>query len=240
MAPKKKGAPASSSKLVRPAKKIAAKKPAKIDYYSEVEIAKRAKAKAAKRAIKKSAYHKARKAVEKEIQVEKGSKSAVILSAAGPLGDPEEYSEKLGEALTALIATGNSLDAISQMPGMPSMYRLLCWINDEAHPFSLRYTRAKKMLVALYEERVQLAATQPEQFTIITRKKGIAAAGPVDTVEERVIDNTARSLLKMQAYQWTLSHLLPRKHGRLASLGSGGKNEQLEALFQALKSGPAE
>lgn len=196
---------------------------------------------AEKKELNKAEYAVTAKALRAEIVDQRMAEAHRILGHAKCIDGSNEYTDELGDVLEELIATGHSMDSISRLPGMPSIYFILKWVSNNTHPFAARYARAKQMLVTLYEERALLAAVQPETFTIITKRQALNKDGDIaDLVEERIVDNTARSALKMQGYQWTLSHLKPKKHGRNPDQGVDGPNAQLEGLFAALKAGPAE
>lgn len=152
-----------------------------------------------------------------------------------------EYTAALGDAFAVLIADGCTLDNVSSFACMPPRYMLLRWIADKEHPLSRIYYDAKALLVPLYEERAQAAADNPLRGVIVTRRQAVTKTGAVvDLREEREVDNVERSKLQVGTYQWTLSHLLPKKHGRNAQPAAGEPNDQLKALFESLKQGPAE
>jgi hypothetical protein len=154
---------------------------------------------------------------------------------------PMPWTQELADNLFELIASGHAMTQIAELDGMPSVVTMLKWRQDEAHPFFSLYTRAKQCLIDLYEEQAQLAAVQPETFVQKTRKQVVTRDGDIVWVtENRVIDNVARSALKVQAYQWTLGHLKPKKHGRNPDPSTGSANDQLKGLFDALKAGPVD
>ena len=156
------------------------------------------------------------------------------------IGKPVMWSDKLGEAIFALVSTGHSMDEISKIDGMPSLFQQLKWLSDPAHPFSTTRARAKDMLVPLYEEQGQRIAVNSNPCILKTRRQVLTKDGDIVWIEEeKEIDNVARSTLALQGLQWTLSHLMPKKHG-LKPEPVVGPNEQLEGLFAALKAGPAE
>jgi hypothetical protein len=241
MAPaKKKGkpAPASKTKPVVP-EVLAAKEAAKVARAEKKEEERLARV--AKRA-ERSAANKAAYAASKVLALAEARSSIESLRAlAGrKFGTPSlPWTEELGDRLFELIATGHSMDEIGRMDDMPSVFHMLKWRQDETHPFCLLFTRAKQQLVDLYEERAQLAALQPETFVQKTRKQVVTRDGDIVWVtENRIIDNVARSALKFQAYQWTLAHLRPKKHGRNPDPSTGSANEQLKGMLEALKQGP--
>lgn len=152
-----------------------------------------------------------------------------------------EYSDDLGEDIATMVVDGATLENVSALPNMPPLPDMLRWIVKPSHPFRALYYSAKAALVPLYEERAQAAATQALIGRIKVRKDAVTRDGDIVTLEEeREIDNVERSRLMVATYQWTLSHLSPKKHGPKADQTPDKPTEQLEALFAALKAGPAE
>jgi hypothetical protein len=244
MASKKKAtasAPASKSKPAAKSKaKIPTSEPVVLPSIKEVQRLERIAKRAERSAANKAAYAANKAAAMAHAQSTVDSIRAI--AGNKKFGQPPvPWTEELGDTLFELIATGHSMDMIGAMEGMPSVFNMLKWRQDETHPFSSLFSRAKQQLVDLYEERAQLAALQPLEFVIKTRKQVVTRDGDVVWVTERkIVDNTARSALQLQAYQWTLGHLKPKKHGRNPDQGGGGTNEQLKGLIDALKAGPAE
>lgn len=151
-----------------------------------------------------------------------------------------EWTDELGDALFALISTGHSMREISEMEGMPPLFQMLRWLGEETHPFTKCRARGKQLLVPLYEEMAQSIAMNSNPGEIVTRKQVLTKDGDVVDVEEvRIVDNVERSKLALQGIQWSLGHLVPRKHGRTPDTSSNQPNEQLQGLFDALKAGPA-
>jgi hypothetical protein len=160
----------------------------------------------------------------------------------GKIGLPSDkvpYTDELDAKLFQLLSTGVSLDTISQLEGMPQLYTLLGWMADEGHKLCATYTRARKLVIALYEDRAMSVALNPMRSETITTRSGSDAKGAFDSKEVREADNVERAKLALGAYQWALGWMVPKKHGRLADGKADGPNPQLEALFQSLKSGPA-
>lgn len=152
-----------------------------------------------------------------------------------------EYTNELGEVMAAMVADGMTLDAMDTLDKLPPRRVILRWLTDTEHPFYKLYYEAKRMLVPLYEERAQTAASTPLiGVTKISRQALDRDGDPVDLYEERTADNVERSKLIVNTLQWSLSHLAPKKHGRNPDLSSDKPNEQLEGLFAALKAGPKE
>jgi hypothetical protein len=232
MAPsKKKGAPpaSASSKSVR----LLGSKKAGTPTRAERSTVNKSEHKA----IRESGYELAKTIVKNQKRTGLAAASQMVQDV---IGKPVVWSDKLGEALFALVATGHSMDEIAKIDGMPSLFQMLKWLSDPAHPFSITRARGKDMLVPLYEEQGQRIAVNTNTCTLKTRRQVVTRDGDIVWVEEtKEIDNVARSALALQGLQWTLSHLMPKKHG-LKPEPTAGPNEQLEGLFAALKAGPAE
>lgn len=150
------------------------------------------------------------------------------------------YTPELGAALADMVIDGCTLDNIASLPNMPKLYMLARWVADPAHPFNKLYYEAKGAMVSLFEERAIDAATKPLIGIKTIRKQVLDHEGNIiDIVESQEYDNVERSKLMATTYSWSLAHMAPKKHGRQAQVEGGG-NEQLNALFAALKSGPAD
>ena len=158
-----------------------------------------------------------------------------------PSPDEYPYTAELDARLFQLLSVGTSLDDIVQLKGTPPLYVLLGWLSDETHKFALTYTRAKKLLVSLYEDRALSVAIKPMlSETRITRTGTDFKGNPIDSEEVRIADNVERAKLAHTAYQWALGWMIPKKHSRRAEILNDGPNKQLEGLFAALKAGPVE
>jgi Bacteriophage Sf6, terminase small subunit-like len=169
-------------------------------------------------------------------------KAAVIHT--GAVGRPRralfDYTDEVDVQLFSLLSIGTSLDTISSLQGMPDLCDMLGWLADETHKFSSTYTRARKLVVPLYESRALDAAINPLKAVVKTTRQVPTKFG-IETVEEvREGDNVERAKLMMSGYQWALGWMVPKKHGRHANPMSGEPNEQLAALFDSLKQGPAD
>lgn len=223
---KKRGAPASASGgsvAYRPG--------------SKAEIERRRLVKAAEREKKRADFLVRRREAQVSVKEEMRARAPKIEPARVERnGNAYVYNEALDNALFSLIVCGTTLEEIAEREGMPSLSTLLIWIGTKDHPFGATYIKAKEMLVPLYEERVVAVATKAQMGEIVVERDGIE--GP--STEVRRVDAVERSKLAVSAYQWSLSHLRPRKHGRNADPQAGQPNEQLKALFDALNAGPVE
>jgi hypothetical protein len=149
------------------------------------------------------------------------------------------YTDELDAQLFQLLSTGSSLDTISKLEGMPPLWVILGWLADENHKLSSTYTRARKMVIPLYEDRALDIALNPKCGIIKVKRQALTKDGDVVDLEEtREVDNVERAKLALGAYQWALGWMVPKKHGKQATQDENKPNEQLEALFQSLKAGP--
>lgn len=217
MAPaKKRGAPASASEPERQSKKLTRKE---------------------KSVRNKVFFREHSKGAQEAINHRVAEEAGVLHSARADESPATEWSEALGKTLFGLIVVGLSMDKISKRPGMPELKTMLVWLGNPDHPFGKVYKEAKALLVPLYEERAQDAALESTQSEVVTTRYSDRDG---ESREVKIIDNVERAKLRVTAYQWTLSHLLPKKHGRNADPELGKPNDQLRALFDSLKQGPAE
>jgi hypothetical protein len=149
------------------------------------------------------------------------------------------YTDELDAQLFQLLSTGSSLDTISKLEGMPPLWIILGWLADATHKLNTTYTRARNMVIPLYEDRALDIALNPKCGTIKVKRQALTKDGKiVDLEETREGDNVERAKLAFGAYQWALGWMVPKKHGKQATQDADKPNEQLEALFQSLKAGP--
>lgn len=152
-----------------------------------------------------------------------------------------EWSDELNEDLFILISTGNSMEAIGEMTGMPPLFQQLKWLADKTHPYSDCRARALNNLIPFYEERIKEIGLSTNKSRFRTKTQHVTKDGEVvDVYGYREVDNVERSKLAVQVLQWTLGHMIPKKHGSKPDSSGDKPNEQLEGLFAALKSGPVD
>ena len=151
------------------------------------------------------------------------------------------YTKELDAQLFDLISVGTSLDTIVALEGMPDLPVLLRWLADERHPLYKTNSRARALLPQLWEDRALQIALNPAVGVVKTKRQVLDKFGGVVDVEDvREGDNVERAKLAMSAYTWALGWMTPKKHGRQADPSANQPNDQLKALFDSLKSGPAE
>ena len=149
------------------------------------------------------------------------------------------YTDELDEKLFILLSVGTSLDTIASLEGMPELYVLLGWLAKSTHRLNSTYARARQLVIPLYEDRALELALNTTPGVVKTKRQALTKDGEVVTLEEeRTDDAVERARLGLSAYQWVLGWMVPKKHGKQPDVNPNGKNEQLESLFAALKSGP--
>jgi len=225
MAPaKKRGAPASAAgeRQWKPSKRIG---------------------KQSTKAEKLAVVHAKKRAASEEVHLAIAARAAVAQASRPPLLYPfTAYTEELGARIYDLLVAGISIMKIAEMDGMPSDVTMFKWIGDPKHPFSTLYKNAKQLMVARFEEENQRIADEPQIGEIITTRESInPVTGELQTTTEvKKYDMLEHRKLRIATRQWTLSHLMPKKHGHHAQPGGDAPNEQLNALFAALNAGPKE
>jgi hypothetical protein len=124
---------------------------------------------------------------------------------------------------------------------MPELWELLSWLADLNHAFAKSFSRARELVIPLYEDRALSLALYSQTGVVKTRRQVVTKDGDIVEVEEtREGDAVERAKLGLSAYQWALSWMLPKKHGKQADPEAGKPNAQLTALFDSLKAGPKE
>lgn len=56
-----------------------------------------------------------------------------------------EYTDSLGDQMFLAISSGNTIDALCEVPGMPAQKELIGWIEDPTHPFHDLYKTARSI-----------------------------------------------------------------------------------------------
>ena len=210
--------PAPAKKSVPAVKKLTRKEKSVINKATHIQI--KADARAAVKAFKVARAAKLDAPVKRTVELR-----------AGRAGQPLiEYTPSLAAQLFECVSSGLSLDKIARIEGMPSLSTLLKWIGNPEHKFSEDYLKAKDLLVPLFEERALDAALEPLEYEVVTTR---ISDRDGTTREVRKVDAVDRAKLMFAAYQWSLSHLRPKKHGRMAvDLSTPGSDALGELLDQ--------
>jgi hypothetical protein len=151
------------------------------------------------------------------------------------------YTEELAALLFDMVVKGTTLAQIGTLPGMPGFGVMLRWAGNPDHPFHRLYYEAKRLRVPYLEEQAAEIAANPQLATRRRIYQVVDKHGEVHTLEETVEgDNVERAKLQVGVLQWQLAWNAPVRHGPKAEPVKDKGSEQLEALFAALKQGPAE
>jgi hypothetical protein len=114
----------------------------------------------------------------------------------------QTYSPELADQICALVAEGNSLRAILDMPGMPCRRVVLYWLYDR-QDFREKYEIARMLQAEVWSHEI-LEIADDSAGDFIINERG-----------ERVVDheNINRARLRVDSRKWLLSKLLPKKYG---------------------------
>jgi hypothetical protein len=189
------------------------------------------------RATKLASANAARQAAVDEKAAETQVWLASTMRAIGQSKFP--YTSELGAKIHDLLVAGVSVMKISMLDDMPSDVTMFKWIGNPEHPFSKVYKEAKQLMVARFEEEIQAIADEECVGEVSTTRHVVIDNVVTPVTEVRRGDMIEHRKLRIAARQWTLSHLMPKKHGKQAVLTDDKPNEQLNALFAALQAGPA-
>ncbi|MDE2104583.1 MAG: terminase small subunit protein [Patescibacteria group bacterium] len=123
-------------------------------------------------------------------------------------GRPSLYSPEIGERICTLIASGHSLRAIGDMPGMPDKATILRWLVGTSHPeFCDQYARARELQAeGAADEMLEIADDGRNDFI----KREIGEGTEVEVFNS---EHVQRSKLRLDTRKWLLSKLLPKKYG---------------------------
>ena len=127
---------------------------------------------------------------------------------------PTKYTQELADRLCEMFATDSrmSLARVNVDPTLPALLTLYKWFEE--HPDFLKaYTHARQIQQDLQAEELADIAHTPRPFVQTTTKTGTGPSGPIDTTEERTVDNTARTQLIIDTQKWILSKMRPKKYG---------------------------
>jgi hypothetical protein len=112
------------------------------------------------------------------------------------------YSPAIADEVCALIAEGQSLRQITELPGMPSRRAIQLWMTRNPD-FREKYECAMMLCAEFWaHEIIEIADDSAGDFVITEDGR-------------RVVDheNVNRSRLKVDSRKWLLSKLLPKRFG---------------------------
>lgn len=143
-------------------------------------------------------------------------------------GRPSLYSEALADRICLEIIEGKSLVKICNAKDMPHRATVIRWLGDRPE-FATRYARARETQADFMDDLI------------------------LDVANASTSETAQADRVKIAAYQWRASKLLPKKYGDKRSLEHSGPNgtpiqsvdlthmspddlERLESLFGTLAS----
>ncbi len=130
-------------------------------------------------------------------------------------GRPSTYSRDMADRICAELASGKSLKAICDTPGMPPRSTVQGWVIDDVDGLSGRYARARDIgLEIMADETLEIADDGRSDLTITPDGR--------EVVNSEVVQ---RSRLRVDTRKWLLSKRLPKTYGDKSALevsGPGG------------------
>lgn len=141
------------------------------------------------------------------------------------MGRPTAYTPELGEAICALLAEGNTLNAICSRDDIPvAESTVRSWAINAEHPFSANYARARE--VGYHKMADDII--------------DIADASETDPGQ------VARDRLRVETRKWKLSKALPKIYGDKLELNGAleirtheDRLREIEAMNASLPSAKA-
>lgn len=126
-------------------------------------------------------------------------------------GRPTAYTADLGDAICALLAEGESLNAICKRDDVPvSESTVKGWALNSEHPFSANYARAREIgYHKLADETLDIA-----------------------DAEETDPGQVARDRLRVDTRKWLLSKALPKVYGDKLELSGNVRLSHEDRLKQ--------
>ena len=128
-----------------------------------------------------------------------------------PAGRPTDYTEALAEEICLRVSEGESMAAICREEAMPSKKTVLRWL-EKHEGYRNQYERVKEMMVEFFAEEIIAIADDSSQDTITLPKGG--------TRPNR--EWIARARLRVNARQWLMARLMPKKYGEGAAVEDSG------------------
>lgn len=149
----------------------------------------------------------------------KGGDSARVPAERRPVGRPSEYNVEIAAKICAQLSEGMTLRKVCMADDMPSRVTVFSWI--EKHPeFLNQYIRAREYQVEYWlDETIDISDESSSDLMA-------DEYGNLKTDHEVV----KRSQIRIQARQWSIVKMAPKKYGDKVQQEVTGKDG--EALVQ--------
>jgi len=196
-----------------------------------------------KRVLNKARHAEIRAEVESKMgpPARKGGGAPLVVKD-GDKPRPTVYDQELATEICTRFATDPtmSLSKLNLDPRYPIVMTFYQWL-EQSPELARLYARAREAQLDVQAEDMRETAANALEGKVRTRRQAVTKHGDiVDLEEERTADNVERAKLMISTQQWLLARLRPRKYGVQVDPAANQPNDQLKALFDSLKSGPAE
>lgn len=133
---------------------------------------------------------------------------------AKKVGRPTKYTQELASTICARLAEGKSLRSVCLANDMPAASSVFEWLRTYKE-FAEQYARAKEESAdAMAEDILDIADDGTNDWMTVTIGKR-----EVDMPNKEVLQ---RSKLRVEARQWLMTKMKPKKYGDKLDLTSGG------------------
>ena len=122
-----------------------------------------------------------------------------------------EYTPERADYILQEIASGRTLDSICREEHMPTAGAVVQWANYDKDGFFMRYNRAVAVRAEIWADQI-IAIADDDSGDFKEDKDGRLV---VD------MDNINRAKLRIQARQWYVSKILPKRYGDALMLKAG-------------------
>jgi hypothetical protein len=131
-------------------------------------------------------------------------------------GKPSVYTPELAEEICARLSAGESLKSICRDPGMPPFSTVQGWARTNHCGFTALYDCARELQAQTFaDELIDIADDGMNDWVRRENERG-----GVSYVLNK--EHIARSRLRLEARQWVISKILPKKYGDKLQLKHSG------------------
>jgi hypothetical protein len=119
-------------------------------------------------------------------------------------------------------------------PELPTVWHFYEWLRDNPD-FEKLYAKAREVQYDVQAEALKELSRNPLIGQVVTTKTKTNSLGVEISSETREHDNVDRSRLIIDTEKWILSKMRPKKYGLQPIEISNSGTDQLNALFESLK-----